>query len=610
MSSTHSAARLFAVLALVAIAVLAISGGSPARAATFTVNTTDDELNSDGDCSLREAINAANLDEAVDACAAGSGADVITLPIGTYTLMIAGTDEDGNATGDLDVWDDLTINGAGAVGTIIDANGLDRALELFAPALASGAVAISGVTITGGDTTAATDDQGGGIFGNIGNADIGSLTITDSVITGNTAGDQGGGVFLNVGASTIDFAITNSTISNNSANDQGGGVFLNTGFDSTGSLTITDSTVSGNDSTDQGGGVFYNAGSGTNALTITGSTVSGNTADNDGAGVFFNSGAGGTLDVTDSTVADNTNTGTTGDGGGVFFDGGDLTIGGSAITGNTAGGDGGGLFIFNNSGTITNTTISGNTSEQFDSGGGIWVVGTLSLLNVTVAGNSAETVPLGAQAGVVGGNGFLVGGGIFNADANVTVKNTIIANNTGGDCGGGVTSDGHNLDSDGTCALAVTGDQSGVDPLLEALADNGGPTQTQALPADSPAVDTADNSGCPDTDQRAFPRPWDGDGDGTDTCDIGAYELIPDTDGDGILDAFDACINDPEDLDGVQDTDGCPEAEATPTPAQLPPTGGTPASGGNGFALTMAVLAAAIAMAGAGGALAAARRRR
>ena len=268
----------------------------------------------------------------------------------------------------------------------------------------------------------------------------------------------------------------------------------------------------------------------------------------------------------------------------MFFDGADLTISGSAITGNTAGGDGGGLFMFGD-GTITNTTVSGNTSEQFDSGGGIWVIGNLTLLNVTVADNTAETTPGPQVSANALGDLVAVGGGIFNADANVTVKNTIIANNEGGDCGGGgVTSDGHNLDSDGTCVLAATGDQSGVDPLLEALADNGGPTQTQALPADSPAVDTADDTGCPATDQRGVARPQDGDEDGTTTCDIGAYEL--------------------QILQPTPTPTGTPAAG----PSALPPTGGTSAGGGSGLTLTVAL--AAIALLGAGSALVAVRRRR
>lgn len=84
-----------------------------ARAATITPNTTADELDSDGNCSLREAIQAANTDSAVDACTAGSGADTIDVPAGTYALAIAGAGEDANATGDLDILPSvLTIGGA------------------------------------------------------------------------------------------------------------------------------------------------------------------------------------------------------------------------------------------------------------------------------------------------------------------------------------------------------------------------------------------------------------------------------------------------------------------------------------------------------------------
>jgi CSLREA domain-containing protein len=76
----------------------------PVRAnSTIIVTTTNDELNSDGDCSLREAIRAANLDIAIDACSAGSGTDTIVVPAGTYTLTIVGSDEDNGLTGDLDV---------------------------------------------------------------------------------------------------------------------------------------------------------------------------------------------------------------------------------------------------------------------------------------------------------------------------------------------------------------------------------------------------------------------------------------------------------------------------------------------------------------------------
>jgi len=248
--------------------------------------------------------------------------------------------------------------------------------------------------------------------------------------------------------------------------------------------------------------------------------------------------------------------------------------------------------------TITNSTISGNTATI--EGGGFFNIGSVDISSSTISGNTSSD---GA-------------GGIANVDGAVAIVNTILADNTGGDCSGvAVTSNGHNLDSDDTCGLAGTGDQSGVDPLLAALALNApGSTETHALPAESPAVDAGDDAACPATDQRGVDRPQDGDegGAGTAVCDIGAYELVPDADNDGVLDAFDACVNVPEDIDGIEDTDGCPEApvQPTPTPAQLPETGGTPTSDGNGLALTLALAAGAMALLGAGGALVAVRRKR
>ena len=100
-------------------------------AANIAVNTTADELNSDGDCSLREAIQSANTNTGVDACTPGSGTDTITVPAGTYTLSIAGAGEDANATGDLDITSNLSITGAGNTLTIIDGGAIDRVIEIF-----------------------------------------------------------------------------------------------------------------------------------------------------------------------------------------------------------------------------------------------------------------------------------------------------------------------------------------------------------------------------------------------------------------------------------------------------------------------------------------------
>lgn len=98
---------------------------------------------------------------------------------------------------------------------------------------------------------------------------------------------------------------------------------------------------------------------------------------------------------------------------------------------------------------------------------------------------------------------------------------TIVANQlAGGDCNTIITSFGFNLDSDSSCGLSGTGDQSGVDPLLGPLQNNGGPTETHALLTGSPAIDAV-TSGCPPpaTDQRGIARAQG------PACDIGAYEV-------------------------------------------------------------------------------------
>ena len=93
--SCRFAIRTVLCVALAAVAVALLSTPE-AHAAVITVTTTTDELNADGDCSLREAITAANNDAAVDACVAGSGADTIEIPAGLYTLNKVGAGDDAN----------------------------------------------------------------------------------------------------------------------------------------------------------------------------------------------------------------------------------------------------------------------------------------------------------------------------------------------------------------------------------------------------------------------------------------------------------------------------------------------------------------------------------
>ena len=99
---------------------------STVHATTINVTTTADELNADGDCSLREAVQAANANAASDACPAGQGdptVDTIVVPAGTYTLTLAGSNDAG---GDLDLRDDVTVIGAGAATTVIQACDVDQ----------------------------------------------------------------------------------------------------------------------------------------------------------------------------------------------------------------------------------------------------------------------------------------------------------------------------------------------------------------------------------------------------------------------------------------------------------------------------------------------------
>lgn len=269
MRSTPLIHRLGLALAL----ALALAGALAARAATktFEVNTTNDT--SDGvcapiDCSLRDAIIEAN---------ASPGADTITLPAGTYKLVLAGPDENQSATGDLDILESVTINGAGAGQTIIqgDTGWADRILQVVVP---GAVVAIKDVTIEAGKSGAA---RGGGVYNQ------GTLTLVNSVVRGNTTAADGGGL-----ASDGALTLVDSTVSGNTAGGSGGGI------DSQGALTLANSTLSGN--TASAGGGLANGGT----TTLNGVTVSRNSASGGSGGGLLNP-AGKSISLRNSLVAGN-----------------------------------------------------------------------------------------------------------------------------------------------------------------------------------------------------------------------------------------------------------------------------------------------------------------
>ncbi len=263
-------------------------------------------------------------------------------------------------------------------------------------------------------------------------------------------------------------------------------------------LTLNNLTITrGNSFT--GGGLYTNGG----IVTILNSNFTGNHASYGGG--ILNQGGSSSLTVTNSTFTGNSADFT----GGGLNSGGTLTISNSTVANNSGPYAAGGIENFSGTLTITNSTITNNSTSSVGGGrggGGIWTNSTTSLTNSTVVNNS----------------GTIGDGGIRNEGSALTIGGTIIANNTGGNCLGTVNTDsGYNLESGLDCGFTGTGDLQNTNPLLDTngLRNNGGPTQTIALQQGSPAID-AGGSSCPSTDQRGITRKDNAE----TTCDIGAYE--------------------------------------------------------------------------------------
>jgi len=298
----------------------------------------------------------------------------------------------------------------------------------------------------------------------------GQLDLSGTTIRHGTAlGPRGGGI-ANDGTTTL----TSVAVTDNSAHD-GGGISNSSGA----TLTLNSVILSGNASDGSlGGAGLLNRGT----ATLTNVTVSDNIAETDAGGIRNESATSLTL----------TN----------------VTLNGNKAGHGGSGGSGGGLFS-RSAAQLTNVTFANNSA--LDDGGGIFTQGSsLTLTNVTLSGNSA--------AG--DGNDILVGGGIG-------ATNTIVASTPAAKAcsiGGPLISLGGNLDRGTSCGFSDASDKNSTDPLLGALGNYGGLTQTFRLLPGSPAIDGGVATGCPGTDQRGVIRPKDGDGNGSTICDIGAFE--------------------------------------------------------------------------------------
>jgi len=265
-----------------------------ADAVQYHVTKTTDTFDGvcDADCSLREAIEVAN-----------TTAGAVIVPSGTYTLSIAGSNEATNATGDLDIRNDMGIYGAGMGQTIIDANSIDRVVDVVSGVQDANTVILGDLTLTRGAATIPQSPRGGGIqdlplspgfiglervalVDNHANSSGGGLdtasagTIRESRITGNGVPNGiGGGMYL-FNPQNRPFEIESSTFDDN-IGQTGGGIATS------GNLRLTNSTISGNRAEQIGGGI--RAGGGVFEMSST--TVAFNEAGipeiANGAGVFL-----------------------------------------------------------------------------------------------------------------------------------------------------------------------------------------------------------------------------------------------------------------------------------------------------------------------------------
>jgi CSLREA domain-containing protein len=236
---TRTARRLGIVGVLGALGALLLS--SPALGAVITPTTFGDENGGGTDCSLREAILAADTDAAFGGCPAGGGADTIPLGAGTYGLSIPpGSTGDGSLEGDLDVAGPLTITHTGLAPAVIDGNGIDRVVQV----LPTGNLTASGLTIRNGRTT----QSGAGI------RNEGNVNLSNATLTGNESTASFGGGIANTSTGTL--VLTNVTISGNRAENDSGGLDQGPGGQANlNNVTITGNTADTNGNGGGGGGV-------------------------------------------------------------------------------------------------------------------------------------------------------------------------------------------------------------------------------------------------------------------------------------------------------------------------------------------------------------------
>jgi predicted outer membrane repeat protein len=288
---------------------------------------------------------------------------------------------------------------------------------------------------------------------------------------------------------TNSLTLRNITLANGSSSNAGA-------IENFGTTRISKSQLVSNHSSNIAGAILNQG-----QLVLTDSTLSNNQAVN----------GGGNVEVTGSLLSGNKVTGPTGQGGAIANIAGSIILNRVALTNNSAIGNGGGIYS-TDSISLTNVTLNGNQSTNNGGGGLYQGSGNGSLNFVTVAGNTGN-----------------FGAGLYN-DGNLGtlfLQNTVLSNNSGGNCDGVVSSSGHNLSSDKNCSslFIQPGDKTNTPALLGPLSDNGGQTLTHLPLTGSPAINGGQCVVGVTVDQRGALRPT-----GVTACDMGAVEsggLLP-----------------------------------------------------------------------------------
>ncbi len=538
--------RFTSVLVLLALCLIAM----PNSAADIAV---------DADCTLADAIIAANTDEAVGGCPAGDGADVITLSVDvtleselphiTTEMTVEGGDYSisgalayrifyVDTSGTLTIEQLTLVDGrsgpenapglwSGEGGAIYNEGKLNIINSVFSQNMAG----IGGAISNGGKLNVISSTfvensafAGPGAIENLAGAELnvreshfinndghaggaianlGALLLTDSLLELNRAGY--GGAIHSIGESIIQ----RSTITFNSAED--GGAIINSG-----EQTIADSLFIRNSSVQDGGAIINSK-----KLNVTHSVFEGNIA-----------GAGGHIVAYGELLAEtdrNYHPYVTGVGGAVYnTEDGDLIVSENSFTENAAG-VGGAIF---NVGALRVMSTAFNANGADKRGGAIFNLGQLSIDNSSFVSNSAAEgggmllFDNGSQSSVATlshltlvANSAETGGGIHVdafPQATVRLHNSILVQSSGGDCGGEVSQAKGNLIEDGSCDAELSGD-SMLGDLVQP--EDGSPAYYPLLPS-SPAIDAAVSDFCPDTDQIGNARPQG------EACDIGAIEYV------------------------------------------------------------------------------------